>query len=161
MEGKAKLTDAERRYLDATHWLTEKIPGSGGKNIVNVYREKSEEYADAVKRKANAYGEARERIGEDRKFKDSLPCIREQYAKWDSENSRKFDDLIKAAWMDWVVTGKKDEVESNFAAIDGLPPAMAQIECSKVRLAQHCTSGDSRNHNFCTRPLCVRLPSPM
>jgi hypothetical protein len=123
-------------------WLTEEAPDRKDQTRVDLYREKGDKYADAVERAAKAYDGALERIQKDPKYKDSTGSIRDQYSKWVNENHKKLNNMIQAAWMDWVTTGKKDQVESKFAIVD-TQSAMAAVEASKVWFVEHCRSGRS------------------
>jgi hypothetical protein len=139
VDDKEQLTPAETRYQEAMEWLTEEAPNRKDKTRVDVYREKGDKYADAVERAAKAYDDALGRIQKDPKNKDSSSTIRDEYSKWVNENHKKLNNLIQAAWMDWVTNGKKDEVESKFAIVD-TQSAMAAVEASKVRFFEHWRS---------------------
>lgn len=110
-------------------WLTFRDPNNKNKTRVDLYREKQLEYTNAFERKTKAFREALDDVS---KAKDkTISEQREEYDKWVAENYKTFNNLIQAAYMDWVTMGKKEEVEYYFSIVDN-DSAMARVEASKV-----------------------------
>ncbi|KAF9649295.1 hypothetical protein BDM02DRAFT_3186460 [Thelephora ganbajun] len=134
IDDKTKPTPAEKRYQKAKEWLAEEVPNFTGMTRVDVYREKSDKYADAIERAAKAYDDALERIKKNPKAKHpTTATTRDEYSQWVNKNHKKLDNMIQAAWMDLVTNGNKDEVESKFAIVD-VQSAMAAVEGSKATM---------------------------
>ncbi|KAG6908106.1 hypothetical protein DXG01_006144 [Tephrocybe rancida] len=127
-----KLTDDEVRYKKAMDWLTFADPENKGKTRIDIYSEKQRAYANIVEQKTKAYNDALQLIKDDPR-KNTEPLQREAYAIWVSEHARTFRDLMQAAYMEWVVNGKKEEVEYWFSIVDR-DSAMARVESSKTAM---------------------------
>jgi hypothetical protein len=125
----SNLTDDEERYVKAMGWLTYRDAKKESKTRVETYAEKQKEYTKAVEQKTKAFNDALRRA-----ISDPLNASDEQkraaYDVWVSENARTYRNLMQAAYMDWVVTGMKEEVEYWFAVVDR-DTAMARVEASK------------------------------
>lgn len=123
-----KLSATERRYRYAMDWLTGRDPGGGGKTRVEIYREKQENYAEALKYKDKEFAVALKRA-----MADTSDIIegRAAFEMWVLGNQNSYDNLVQAAYMDWVTTGRKEELESHFSIVDN-DSVMSRIEASKV-----------------------------
>jgi hypothetical protein len=122
-----KLSATEKRYQHAMNWLTFRDPNNKNKTRVELYREKQFEYTDAFERKTKAFRAALDSVSKDK----TVSAQREEYDKWVAENYKSYNNLIQAAYMDWVTMGKKEEVEYYFSIVDN-DSAMARVEASKV-----------------------------
>ena len=111
-------------------WLTAEDPDSAGKNHVEVYVEKQQKYTDVVERKQKAFNAALKAANEDPANK-TLAQRRAAYDLWVNENARTYRNYLQAAYMDWVILGKKEAVEYWFSVVD-MDSAMARVEQSKV-----------------------------
>ena len=127
----AKLNAAEQRYQYAMEWLTGRDPNDGGRTRVEIYREKQERYTDAFERKARAFGDALRRATDENPTKTPKEQ-REAYHEWVAENYKTYNNLVQAAYMDWVTMGRKEELEYYFSIVDN-DSAMSRVEASKVR----------------------------
>ena len=128
-----KLSASEKRYDDAMGYLTGEDPKHAPKSRINVYCEKQKVYTDAVDHKIRAFDEALKRATNDpHNTTHASKC--DAYDAWVAEHYRTYNNLVQAAYMDWVTTGKKEEVEYYFAIVDN-DSAMSRVEESKVRMA--------------------------
>ncbi|KAG6864273.1 hypothetical protein C0991_010910 [Blastosporella zonata] len=123
------LTEEEARYKRAMEWLTYADPENKDKTRVELYTEKQRSYTKIVEQKTKAFNDALNLVKEDPR-NTSLPLQRAAYDVWVSENARSYRNLMQGAYMDWVVTGKKEEVEYWFSIVDR-DSAMARVEASK------------------------------
>lgn len=127
-----KLSSAERRYQHAMGYLVGRDPNEPTKSRVDLYREKQAKYTDAFERKTKAYNNALQHATQDPR--NTTPALqRAAYDKWVSENYKTYNNLVQAAYMDWVTMGKKEEVEYYFSIVDN-DSAMSRVEASKVRV---------------------------
>ncbi|KAG9094467.1 hypothetical protein FRC06_010779 [Ceratobasidium sp. 370] len=131
------MTPEQLRYDQGMKFLSSRIPGNPGKTIINVYTEKQHAYTQVVENRAKAFNEALERAQADPRNKH-VDQVRKAYDKWVEENARTYRNYVQAAYMDWVVSGKKEEVEYWFSVVDQ-DSAMARVEqskaCEAMRLA--------------------------
>lgn len=100
------------------NWLVFRDPKRDNKTRVEIYTEKQHAYTKVVEAKDKAYN-------------DALKAPADYYA-WVSEHARTYRNYMQASYMDWVVTGMKEEVEYWFSIVDR-DSAMARVEASKVR----------------------------
>lgn len=119
-------------------YLTSEAPGTPGKTRIDVYKTKQAAYTSTVERRTKAFAEALDLAKSDPR-NDSLSKQRQAYDTWVSQNQKTYRNLVQAAYMDWVSTGKKVEVEYHFAIIDN-DSAMARVEASKVIVTKALTS---------------------
>ncbi|KAG6847697.1 hypothetical protein H0H93_006492, partial [Arthromyces matolae] len=126
------LTEEEARYQKAMEWLTWGDPENKNKTRVELYTEKQRHYTKIVEEKTKAYNDALQLVKDDPR-NTSLPLQRAAYDTWVSENARSYRNLMQGAYMDWVVTGKKEEVEYWFSIVDR-DSAMARVEASKAAM---------------------------
>jgi len=130
-DGSGDLTDEEKCYQAATEWLLEKDPKHPDQSHIDHYKERQAEYTDAFERKIRAINDALDRITHDPRF-PTLKDQMEAYDRWVQENQKTYNNHVQAAYMDWVTTGKKEEVEYYFAVVD-IESDMSRVEASKVR----------------------------
>lgn len=100
--------------------------------LVELYTQKQEQYTKAVEQKNKAFREAQE-AAKAAPGNKTTKQQREAYDLWVQENAKTWRARVQAAYMDWVITGKKEEVEYWFAVVDQ-DSALARVEKSKVRL---------------------------
>lgn len=125
------------------NWLTFRDPENHNKTRVDSYREKQAEYTKAFEHKTKAFREALERIPKDK----TVAQRRQEYDEWVAENYKTYNNLIQAAYMDWVTMGKKEEVEYYFSIVDN-DSAMARVEASKVHPLDRAPSRDRAQRFF-------------
>ncbi|KAG8724408.1 hypothetical protein FRC09_019026 [Ceratobasidium sp. 395] len=132
-EGETKSKD-QQRYEQGMAILSSQVAGKN-KSIVELYTEKQKAYTEAVKAKTHAFHQALERA-QNNSQNITPKKIREEYDSWVQENGRMHRNYVQAAYMDWVITGKKEEAEYWFAVVDQ-DTVMARVEQSKeaMRLA--------------------------
>ena len=97
-------------------------------NVVEVYNCKQIAYTTACSDKARAFAEALEKA---QNCSKSQAIAQERYEQWVQENAQLWRNKMQAAYMDWVITGQKQEVEYWFSIVDQ-DSAMARVEASKV-----------------------------
>ena len=128
-----KLPPNERRYQKAMNFLTGRDTHYPTKSRIELYCEKQKKYTDAVDHKINAFDNALKRATSDpHNATRALQC--EAYDTWVAKNYKTYNNLTQAAFMDWVTTGNKEEVEYYFSIVDN-NSAMSRVEESKVRMA--------------------------
>ncbi|KAG6829970.1 hypothetical protein H0H92_002775 [Tricholoma furcatifolium] len=132
VKDETNLTEDEIRYTKAMDWLTWGDPKNKGRTRVEVYTEKQRAYTEVVEQKTKAFNNALSLVKEDPRNTD-LDGQRASYDVWVSEHARSFRNLMQGAYMDWVVTGKKEEVEYYFSIVDR-DSAMARVEASKAAM---------------------------
>ncbi|KAJ8088470.1 hypothetical protein PM082_022543 [Marasmius tenuissimus] len=123
------LTYAQERYKQAMAWLTT-LDTRLGKTRVEVYTQKQHAYTKVVEDKARAYACALEKAKKEVADPSDIDAVRAIYDQWVNENARTYRNFTQAAYMDWVITGKKEEVEYYFAIVDQ-DSAMSRVEQSK------------------------------
>ncbi|RDB17300.1 hypothetical protein Hypma_001916 [Hypsizygus marmoreus] len=123
------LTDKEKRYQKAMDWLTSEVPDKPGMSRVELYTKKQFAYTAVVENKTKAFNDALKKAQDDPVHKTALQK-RASYDAWVSENARTYRNYVQAAYMDWVITGKKEEVEYWFSVVDQ-DSALARVEQSK------------------------------
>ena len=127
--GTGSLTREQKRYQQAMDFLSTKVEGTG-MNIVELYNKKQIAYTTVCSEKAKAFAEALEKA---KASSSSNAVAQEHYEQWVQENAQLWRHKMQAAYMDWVITGRKQEVEYWFSIVDQ-DSAMARVEASKVRL---------------------------
>ncbi|KAJ6449890.1 hypothetical protein C8R45DRAFT_1128617 [Mycena sanguinolenta] len=129
-EGSNKpLSEDQKRYKQVMTILSSEVPNKGGHMLVELYTLKQKAYTDAVTEKTRAFDEAMKIAQKDPSNKTSED-IRTAYDRWVQENSRAYRNSVQAAYMDWVIMGKKEEVEYWFSVVDQ-DSALARVEQSK------------------------------
>ncbi|KAG8688959.1 hypothetical protein FRC09_012650 [Ceratobasidium sp. 395] len=124
----ATKTVEQKRYEMAMAKLSTEVPGKG-QTLVELYTRKQEIYTSAVDRKTKAFHEALAHVQADPRNK-TTENAHEAYDLWVQENARVYRNHVQAAYMDWVITGKKEEVEYWFAVVDQ-DSVLARVEQSK------------------------------
>ncbi|KAF8596197.1 hypothetical protein BDV93DRAFT_539470 [Ceratobasidium sp. AG-I] len=127
-EGQA-MTEDQKCYKQAMKILSAKVPDKQGQSLVELYAEKQTKYTKAVAEKTQAFQDALTRAQANPANRTHKQA-REAYDKWVQENARTYRNYVQAAYMDWVIMGKKEEVEYWFSVVDQ-DSAMARIEKSK------------------------------
>jgi hypothetical protein len=121
----------EKRYLDAMKWLLTQDAGTGKTHIQN-YVEKQKAYNDAFEKKVKDFDAALQKARDD-PANTTEELQRAAYDKFVAENVRVYRAMVQAAYMDWVVVGKKEEVEYQFAVVDH-DTILSRVEDSKASL---------------------------
>lgn len=112
-------------------WLTAPDGSNTERTRIDTYRDKQLNYTNAFERKIKAFDDALDRAMKD-PANSTVALQRAAYDKWVGENQKTYNNLVQAAYMDWVTLGKKEEVEYYFAIVDN-DSAMSRVEASKVR----------------------------
>ncbi|KAJ7023568.1 hypothetical protein C8F04DRAFT_1304770 [Mycena alexandri] len=129
-EGSNKsLSEDQKRYKQAMTILSSEVPNKDGHSLVELYTLKQKAYTDAVSAKTRAFDEAMKIAQKDPSNKTSEE-VRAAYDRWVQENSRAYRNAVQASYMDWVIMGKKEEVEYWFSVVDQ-DSALARVEQSK------------------------------
>ncbi|KAH7259039.1 uncharacterized protein BKA55DRAFT_591838 [Fusarium redolens] len=117
-------------YAKSMEFLKQKVPGTS-KTIVEVYRDKEMKWAEQQqiweKAKIQAARDAEDAFREG--TKDYVEKRQKYFDDWCKEESKSYKSAVQAAWMDWVVNGKKYAVDFNFGMIQ--MDSMERIESSK------------------------------
>ncbi|KAB5588665.1 hypothetical protein CTheo_7892 [Ceratobasidium theobromae] len=127
--GDDKSEDQQRYEQGMSVLSTKLLDRPGTPSLVELYAEKQAKYTHAVENKAKAFEEALKRAKEDPRNKTAA-LVREAYDKWVETNARTYRTYVQAAYMDWVITGRKEEVEYWFSVVDQ-DSALARVERSK------------------------------
>ena len=109
-------------------WLLSKDDTSG-KSHIDTYVEKQRVYTAAFEKKVKDFDAALQKAKSENPTDVSLQ--RAAYDRFVAENNRTYRSMVQCAFMDWVVTGRKEEVEYWFAVVDN-DSALARVEASKV-----------------------------
>ncbi|KAJ6580024.1 hypothetical protein DFH09DRAFT_1309984 [Mycena vulgaris] len=129
-EGSNKpLSEDQKRYKQAMIILSSEVPNKDGHSLVELYTLKQKAYTDAVSAKTRAFDEAMKIAQKDPSNKTSEE-VRAAYDRWVQENARAYRNAVQASYMDWVIMGKKEEVEYWFSVVDQ-DSALARVEQSK------------------------------
>ncbi|EWG53996.1 hypothetical protein FVEG_17215 [Fusarium verticillioides 7600] len=117
-------------YAKSMELLKLKIPGTS-KTVIEAYRDKEMKWAERQQAweqaKINAARKAESAIEEG--TKDYVKKRQEYFDKWMKSEAKSYKNAIQAAWMDWVINGKKMEVDMIFGMVQ--VDSMARIENSK------------------------------
>jgi hypothetical protein len=124
------MTPDQKRYKQAMKILSSEIPEKPGRSLVELYTEKQAVYTKSVANKTKAFQEALQLAKDDPTNKNPAQ-IRQAYDQWVAENARTYRNNVQATYMDWVITGKKEEVEYWFSVVDQ-DSALARVERSKA-----------------------------
>lgn len=111
-------------------WLTSEEPGKPGTSRVELYTQKQFAHTKAVEDKIKVFDNAEKKCSEDPNNKTVMEK-RAAFDTWVNQNARTYRNYVQAAYMDWVITGKKEEVEYWFSVVDQ-DSALARVEQSKV-----------------------------
>ena len=112
------------------NWLIAPTGPNTETTRIEAYRDKQLNYTNAFERKIKAFDDALDRAVKD-PGNTTVALQRAAYDKWVGENQKTYNNLVQAAYMDWVTLGKKEEVEYYFAIVDN-DSAMSRVEASKV-----------------------------
>ncbi|KAK7047177.1 hypothetical protein VNI00_006843 [Paramarasmius palmivorus] len=123
------LSEDQKRYKQAMTILSSEVPGKDGHTLVELYTAKQKAYTAAVSAKTRAFDEAM-KIAQNDPANNTPTKIRAAYDRWVQENARAYRNSVQAAYMDWVIMGKKEEVEYWFSIVDQ-DSALARVEQSK------------------------------
>ncbi|KAJ7912201.1 hypothetical protein B0H13DRAFT_1875133 [Mycena leptocephala] len=123
------LSEDQKRYKQAMAILSSEVPNKDGHSLVELYTVKQKAYTDAVSAKTRAFDEAMKIAQKDPSNKTSEE-VRAAYDRWVQENARAYRNAVQASYMDWVIMGKKEEVEYWFSVVDQ-DSALARVEQSK------------------------------
>ncbi|KAG6808129.1 hypothetical protein H0H93_000536, partial [Arthromyces matolae] len=111
-------------------WLQFVDPKQGGhKSRIELYTDKQKKYTEAVEAKTKAFSTALQDAMNDPR-NNGRAAQTAAYEKWVNENARTYRNFVQAAYMDWVVSGNKEEVEYWFSVVDR-DTAMSRVEASK------------------------------
>jgi len=128
IEDEGQLSEDQKRYRKAMAILSSEVPDRDI-TLVELYTQKEEAYTKAVEQKNRAFNEALE-VATKAPGNRTVKQQREAFDKWVQENAKTWRARVQAAYMDWVITGKKEEVEYWFAVVDQ-DSALARVEKSK------------------------------
>ncbi|KAF2019517.1 hypothetical protein BU24DRAFT_386453 [Aaosphaeria arxii CBS 175.79] len=131
--GRGVRSPGQKGYDDAMAFLKTK---EGGKSIVDIYVQKQLTWGKARAEWDTAKIEAQskaEKLFPPSSGPDYMGRQKKYINDWNQENFFKYKSATQAAWMDWVVSGSKYNVDYNFGmvAIDSI---MARVEASKESL---------------------------
>jgi hypothetical protein len=124
------MSEGQKRYKIAMSFLTKEEPGKGGLTLIELYTQKQSKYTQVVAEKNAAFNKALKEAEESTKFQ-SKEAAKEHYDRWVQEHARTWRNYVQAAYMDWVVSGKKEEVEYWFSVVDQ-DSALSRVEQSKA-----------------------------
>ncbi|KAL0569591.1 hypothetical protein V5O48_012379, partial [Marasmius crinis-equi] len=127
--GDSLLSESQIRYKNAMKWLTELDPRTS-KTRVELYTQRQHLYTEAVENKTRAFAKALDDAKKMAPDPNDVHSIRQTYDQWVQENAKTYRNYVQAAYMDWVITGKKEEVEYYFSIVDQ-DSAMSRVEQSK------------------------------
>ncbi|CAE7138793.1 unnamed protein product [Rhizoctonia solani] len=136
----AEMTAEQKRYKQAMETLSREVPGKNGVSLVELYTQKQATYTKAVAEKTKAFQAALKQAQDDPSNRTTAQA-REDYDRWVQENAKTYRNFVQAAYMDWVITGKKEEVEYWFSVVDQ-DSALARVEQSKETM-RHAVIQDS------------------
>ena len=124
------MTEEQKVYERGMNYLSLPVSKGDRKTAVELYTDLQKAYSVAVSEKAQAFREAREHA--DKSHEKDIDAANAAFSAWLDENAFAWRNRVQAAYINWVVTGKKEEVEFWFAVVDQ-ETAMSRIELSKVR----------------------------
>jgi hypothetical protein len=105
---------------------------------IQNYVEKQKAYNDAFEKKVKDFDAALQRA-RDEPANATVDLQRAAYDQFVAENARVYCASVQAAYMDWVVVGKKEEVEYWFVVVDH-DGILSRVEASRVSLISTMTS---------------------
>jgi hypothetical protein len=120
-----KESEGSENYKAAMDYL--KKPDNKGKTPIDYYIEKQTAWQEAQSEWDLAKEAARDKI--EKELTDPTQ-IQEAMNQWNQAHFRKFKTNVQGKWMDWVVNGKKYDVENSFGSVD-IESIMARVEDSK------------------------------
>ncbi|KAF9773229.1 hypothetical protein IL306_009002 [Fusarium sp. DS 682] len=141
-------------YAKSMVFLKQQAPGTT-KTIAEVYYEKEMKWAklqqewEEAKIKAAKDAEDAFRKGTE----DYIEKRRKCFDDWTKTKGQSYRSVVQAAWMDWVVSGKKVEVEFAFGV--GQMDSIARVEASKESMRNSAIddiSGDGEVYGVSQSP---------
>ena len=106
------MSEDQRRYKNAMTFLTQEQPGKDGMTLIELYTEKQSKYTKDLAEKNAAFNkaliDAKEATKNNAKPHDAA---KEHYDRWVQEHACTWRNCVQAAYMDWVISGKKEEVD--------------------------------------------------
>ncbi|EUC54739.1 hypothetical protein RSOL_070440 [Rhizoctonia solani AG-3 Rhs1AP] len=121
--------EGRKRYKDAVAKLREAVQDSNGKLVplIDLYTQKQSVYVAASEKATEAVQKELQAV-RDR----NLPVkeAQESYFSWIQVHVSALRSNVQAAYTDWCINGRKDEVEYWFSLVDH-GSALAQVEKSK------------------------------
>ncbi|KAF4422131.1 hypothetical protein FACUT_10740 [Fusarium acutatum] len=131
-------------YAKSMEFLKQKVPGTS-KTIIDVYRDKEMKWVEQQqtweKAKIKATYDAANTFKEG--TKDYVKNRQEAFDNWSKSEAKSYKNALQAAWMDWVVNGKKIEVDLIFGMIQ--MDSMGRVENSKEAMRNSAIDDPSGN----------------
>ncbi|KAF5565904.1 hypothetical protein FNAPI_1453 [Fusarium napiforme] len=141
-------------YAKSMELLNKKVPGTS-KTIIDVYRDKEMKWVERQQAweeaKINAARNAENAFEEG--TKDYVKKRQGYFDRWMKSEAKSYKNAIQAAWMDWVINGKKVEVDLAFGVVQ--VDSMARIENSKEAMRNSAIddpSGDGEVYGVSLMP---------
>ncbi|KAF5618101.1 uncharacterized protein FTJAE_12407 [Fusarium tjaetaba] len=141
-------------YAKSMELLNKKVPGTS-KTMIDVYRDKEMKWVERQQAweeaKINAARNAENAFEEG--TKDYVEKREKYFDKWMKSEAKSYKNAIQAAWMDWVINGKKNEVDMIFGVVQ--VDSMARIENSKEAMRNSAIddpSGDGEVYGVSLTP---------
>ncbi|KAF5582969.1 hypothetical protein FPANT_8304 [Fusarium pseudoanthophilum] len=141
-------------YAKSMELLKKKVPGTS-KTIIDVYRDKEMKWVERQQAweqaKINAARNAENAFEEG--TKDYVEKREKYFDNWMKSEAKSYKDAIQAAWMDWVVNGKKIEVDMIFGVVQ--VDSMGRVENSKEAMRNSAIddpSGDGEVYGVSLMP---------
>ncbi|KAF8600740.1 hypothetical protein BDV93DRAFT_425680, partial [Ceratobasidium sp. AG-I] len=134
--------DGDRLYNRAMKELASEVPdGDGGTtSLMNLYTKKHMAYVTAYEQATQAFQRALE-ISQTPKG-EPRNKMKEAYARWIQEHSSTYRSNVQAAYIDWVINGRKADVEFWFSHADR-SSALARVQQSKGAMRNSIIQDDS------------------
>ncbi|KAG8711578.1 hypothetical protein FRC11_002422 [Ceratobasidium sp. 423] len=109
-----RLVDSRKRYEEAMRYLKSHAIPTSQRTIMEVYIEKQPKYAKALAEQDNAFEKAREGIRTDFYTFSSYTVedAQKDWSAWVAKNDPDLKASAMAAYQDWVVAGKKHQVDA-------------------------------------------------
>ncbi|PNP76535.1 hypothetical protein FNYG_09954 [Fusarium nygamai] len=142
-------------YAKSMELLKQKVPGTS-KTIIDVYRDKEMKWIEQQQAweqaKINATRDAENAFEEG--TKDWVGNRQKYFDDWIKSKGKVYRNALQAVWMDWVVNGKKTEVDLIF----GMVPmdSMTRVENSKEAMRNSAIedpSGDGEVYGVSLTPV--------
>lgn len=120
-----KDSNGDENFKVAMAYL--KKPNATGKTPIDYYIAKQNAWQKAQSEWDISRDEVQTRFKAE--FAD-LAQMQESMNQWNQAHFPKFKTNVQGKWMDWVVNGKKYDVENSFGSVD-IESLMARVEDSK------------------------------
>ena len=102
---------------EAIEWLDSPSLSHPDKTRIELYLEKRTAHGKSIKHKDDSYKQALETTKRDPK-NESAEDQQAAYNRWVAENQKRFNAAVQVAYMDWVTTASKADVEYHLSIID-------------------------------------------